>query len=292
MKYHTILFTLLVFLGIQACSENRTEDISIDDIPSVNTETDYEIREIPCENNGKRIYGVAYIPQGVSGKMPVVIYSHGLGSSYSYGTPYARFLASHGIVCYCFDFCGGAPSSLSEGRTTDMSIFTEERDLTSVLNSVREWDFVDTDNVFLFGSSQGGMVSAMVAADHEEKINGLILFYPAFCIAEFAMDRYDSVEEVPETTPFLGMIVGRTYFENLFDYDTYADVRRYGKEVLIIHGNRDGVVPISFSHRAVGEYPSATLHVIENAGHGFDGNDIQEAARYMWDYLQMNLQEL
>lgn len=289
MRVHGILFMLWAVLGMQACSEAGQEEIVINNLPSEGTETDYETREITCVNNGKRIYGVAYIPQGVSGKMPAVIYSHGLGSSYSYGEPYARFLASHGIVCYCFDFCGGSPSSRSDGRTTDMSIFTEEGDLVAVLNSVQEWDFVDRNQIFLFGSSQGGMVSAMVAADHEAEIKGLILFYPAFCIAEFAMERYDSAAEVPETTPFLGMTVGRTYFVNLFDYDTYGDVRRYRKDVLIIHGDRDGVVPLSFSDRAVEEYPSATLHVIENAGHGFGGNDMQEAARYMWDYLQMNI---
>jgi hypothetical protein len=286
-------FVFFVFMisacCLQSCSDNVPNDIVIDNPAVDNVVTEYQTYEISCENDGKRIFGMAYVPQGVSGKMPAVIYSHGLGSSYSYGGPYARFLASHGFVCYCFDFCGGAPSSHSDGLTTDMSIFTEEKDLTAVLNTVRKWDFVDDKRIFLFGSSQGGMVSAMVAADYEEEVAGLILFYPAFCIQEFAMQDYKSVADIPETRPFLGMTVGRAYFANLFDYDTYEDIRRYKKDVLIIHGDRDGIVPLSYSERALKEYPSAELKVIEKAGHGFGGSEINEASGYMWEYLNEHI---
>ena len=103
------------------------------------------------------------------------------------------------------------------------------------------------------------------------------------------MEQFDSIDEVPDSTYYLFMTVGRAYFEGLFGYDVYADIQGYNKDVLIIHGDRDGLVPLSYSERAVEVLPSAELAVIPGAGHGFGGSNLDLAVGYITEYLGSHL---
>ena len=49
---------------------------------------------------GNRIYGIAYIPDTVEEKKPLVIFSHELGNSHTTGIPYAERLAEAGYAAY------------------------------------------------------------------------------------------------------------------------------------------------------------------------------------------------
>lgn len=104
----------------EAIQEAGTEIIEFENLPTYS----YRQQEIELENQGQRIYGVAYIPNTEMDKVPLVICSHGLGGSYSTNAAYAEQLASHGIAAYCFDFRGGG-GSRSEGNTTEMSARSE-----------------------------------------------------------------------------------------------------------------------------------------------------------------------
>ena len=94
---------------------------------------EYMQQEIEVYNNGQKIYGIAYIPDTGTKKVPLVICAHGLGGSYRSNIAYAKQLALHGIAAYCFDFRGGG-GSRSDGDTTEMSIMTEVSDLEAILS--------------------------------------------------------------------------------------------------------------------------------------------------------------
>lgn len=240
----------------------------------------------------KTIYGKIFLPKSSEKKKyPTVIYSHGFGGSYEYGVDYAKALAKKGYAVYCFDFCGGSPDSRSSGSTLDMSIFTEQKDLEAVIKSLKKKKYVDKKNIFLFGTSQGGAVSAITAAKHQKEIRGLILFYPAFVLVDHAKEEFKSVDEIPDKYFFMWMEVGKTYFKDLLDYDIYEDIKAYKKRVLIVHGDADDIVPLSYSRKAVKAYSSADLKVIKGAGHGFDGTDDDKAVRYILSYLKKNVKK-
>lgn len=248
----------------------------------------YKTRTLTARRGKKKIFGKIFIPVSgrVKKKFPTVIFSHGFGGNYEVGEPYAKALAQKGYAVYCFDFCGGSPYSRSSGSTLDMSIFTEKKDLEAVLRKIKKQSYVDRKNIFLFGTSQGGVVAAITAAEHKKEIRGLILFYPAFVLVDDAKKKYANKDEIPEQTFYLWMDVGKTYFKDLLDYDIYAQIKKYKRNVLIVHGDADDIVPISYSRKAVKAYASATLKVIKRAGHGFDGKDEERAIRYMLSYLE------
>lgn len=250
-----------------------------------NMNYEYKVEELYANRDGNQIYGVIYIPQNAGEKMPTVIFSHGFGGNYQVGTQYARGLAAEGYVVYCFDFCGGSPSSRSDGSTLEMSIFTEQKDLEAVISMIQSLDYVDTDNLFLMGTSQGGAVSAITAAEHEDEIRGAVLLYPAFCLVDMTKERFKNAEEIPDTYFSLWMTVGRTYAENLLDYDIYDAISAYKNDVLILHGDADNIVPLSYSEKALEVYLSAKLEVFSGAGHGFYGEDAKRAIELTTEYL-------
>ncbi len=104
-------------------------------------------------------------------------------------------------------------------------------------------DYVDSDNLFLMGTSQGGVVSAITGAAHPEEIRGMVLLYPAFVLVDRANELFQSRDEISDTYYFMWMDVGRAYFELLLDYDIYREIAAYDKDVLLIHGDADHIVP-------------------------------------------------
>ena len=252
-------------------------------------EYEYETQEMYARRGENQIYGVLYIPQNAGETMPAIIYSHGFGGSHRSGTQYAEAMAAKGYVVYCFDFCGGSPGSQSDGSTLEISLFTEQADLEAVIEMIQGLDYVDSSNLFLMGTSQGGAVSAITAAKHVDEIRGLVLLYPAFVLVDNANERYQSPEEIPDTQFFMWMDVGRAYFEPLLGYDIYADIEAYDKDVLILHGDEDSIVPLSYSERAAEVYPSAQLEVLQGAGHGFSGENAQTAINLMTEYFQSHV---
>jgi pimeloyl-ACP methyl ester carboxylesterase len=248
----------------------------------------FNTREIPCNNNGKNIYGIAYIPVNMGEKMPTVIFSHGYGGTNMDGRAYAEALARKGIAAYCFDFCGGGHASRSDGKTTEMSVFTEKSDLEAVIETVKSFEFADSDNLFLLGGSQGGLVSAMAVADQPDAIRGLILLFPAFVIADTSRRQYTSLAEIPDEIQFMGMQIGRRYYTDVWDYDVYKHIVAYDRDVLIIHGDRDQLVPVFYSEKAADVYPQAELKIIPGAGHGFQGKDEKTAIAYVLEYIERN----
>ena len=54
-------------------------------------------------------------------------------------------------------------------------------------------------------------------------------------------------------------------------FDIYDVIGNYKGDVLILHGDRDGIVPLRYSERAVDVYENAELVVMEGQNHGFVG---------------------
>lgn len=249
---------------------------------------EYETREIHVDRDGMDIYGVVHIPSGVEGKMPAVILSHELGATSDRVKGYGEALAEEGYVTVCFDFCGGGWGSRSDGELLDMSVLTEKADLEAVLEEVQQWDFVDTDSVYLMGNSQGGLVTALTTSEHKEEIRAVILVYPAFSLYDEVHEMFDSTEEIPETHSLLGLRLGNRYFVDIWDQEPYERIREYGKNILLIHGDRDSIIPVSYSDKLAETIEHVEYHVIRGADHGYLGEDFELAVSYIRDFLNNN----
>lgn len=225
------------------------------------------------ELNGedKHIYGQLYLPTEDRESYPLVIISHGIQGSYYDLVDQAGKCVDAGLAAYIFDYCGGSTYSRSSGDISDMSVLTECDDLEFVLNELWQYSFMDRENTYLMGESQGGMVSAVLAAERPQDIAGMVLLYPAFNIPDMAREVY--VEgQIPEELYAFNVPVGHRYFTDVLYMNAYEAISGYDGNILIIHGSDDQIVPLSYSQTAMDVYTNAELEVIPGAGHGFQGD--------------------
>lgn len=241
------------------------------------------------ERNGLTIRGTRYGEP--VGHTPAVILSHGFMANSSMCQTYAKLLAETGYLAFIFDFCGGCLVGRSAGKTTDMSVLTEKEDLAAVIRYVVSLPYLDHDRISLLGCSQGGFVSAMVAADMPERIASLVLLYPALCIPDDARKgrmmfaKFDPAH-VPEKIWCGPMRLGAGYVQAVQNMAPYEAIRGYTGPVLYLHGTADKIVDIGYARRAKPEYPNCEYHEIDVGGHMFRGKHDRLAQAYIKAFFQ------
>lgn len=228
-----------------------------------------------CKRDNLTIRGVAMMPEG-PWPFPAVILCHGFMGDARSMFPYAEALASMGYAAFAFDFCGGGLHSSSDGATTQMSVLTEKQDLLAVMDAVLAREDVDPARLYLLGGSQGGLVSALAAAERNAQVAALIMLYPALCIPDHArrgalmMASYDPISP-PDIIHCGPMPVGRCYHDAVVNMDPFAIICDYTGPVLILHGTADRVVPIEYAYCAGQAYGEARCQLIPIVGadHGY-----------------------
>ncbi len=234
------------------------------------------------KGNGQVIRGKLFEPEGVT-KYPLVIFSHGFGGCYADLEHHGKVFADAGIGCLFFDFCGGGASSTSDGNMLEMTLHTELEDLLIVVEQASAWDRVDEENLFLLGESQGGLVSAMAAAELKDRLKGLILWYPAFVIPDDSRKRLEL--PYPDCDMVFGQQLSPDYNKDAAQIDVTEVMKAYKGPVLILHGNRDEVVPVGYSLKAEKVYKNAQLVVFNMAVHGFMKEDSKKAGFRSRDFV-------
>ena len=237
-----------------------------------------------CKKDALTIRGTVYHPK--EDHLPIAIVCHGFMAWQDSVKHYAAFLAEMGYAAFTFDFCGGsAMCGKSDGKTTEMSVLTETKDLEAVIEYVRNLSYTDSEKILLMGCSQGGFVSALVAAKNNFPIEKLVLFYPALCIPDDAragkmmMAKFDP-QNVPDTFRCGLMKLGRCYAMDVMQMDAFAEIKNYAGRVCIVHGTKDKIVDVSSAKRAAEAYKSTMpigmqeskrvqLHFIDGGGHMF-----------------------
>lgn len=221
------------------------------------------------------IGGKRYIPYGLEGRKPAVILCHGLFASYIKMEPYAKAAARMGIMAVCFDFCGGpAGESLSDGDIAkDNSVLTEIEDVKAVYDAISSRADVDPSRILVIGASQGGLVSALFAAQYPSQVKALGLFFPAFNLPEYVRTAVDGlfdgdVNNVPEDG--VGINLGtvnytfsKKYVQDAYDIQPYEVIGNYKGPVrgyccaYSIHPGRPAQIP----ERPPGRNPGAGPHL-------------------------------
>ncbi len=250
----------------------------------------YRMEEISWERGDLSLYGQIYIPARKESAFPAVIIGHGFTGTYRDNAYYARLLAARGIAGCVFDFCGGSHRTKSDGDTREMSVLTQVEDMKALLECMQSLSYIDRDNIFLMGESQGGFVAALAAAERKEEIKGLIMLYPAFCIPDHGRRDYRSPENIPEEFTRWGVLLGSKYFTDLWDMDVYGKISEYQGDVLIFHGMLDSLVDLSYSEEAADAYVSAELVVYRSGGHGFSGSHRVRTGEKIIDFIHRSLE--
>ena len=82
--------------------------------------------------------------------------------------------------------------------------------------------------------------------------------------------------------------MGRRFFTEVRDIDVFKRIGKYKRPVLIVQGDKDPIVSMKDSKRAVKIYKDARLHVIPGAGHGFKPKEFEESLQQITLFLKEN----
>ncbi|MBQ3881748.1 MAG: alpha/beta hydrolase [Bacteroidales bacterium] len=217
------------------------------------------------------------LPEGFdprTGHCPMVILMHGIFSSKDYNPmpALAKGLAKEGIASVRFDFDGHGKS---QGRMREMTIEKEIADAIAIYEYVKGLPYVT--QIGFLGHSQGGVVASMTAgrlASEGEGPKSMVLIAPGAVIKEacqggkFFNARFDP-EDPPEFIRCWGIMkLGREYLLTTQQLDIYGIASAFDGDVLILHGNKDRIVPMWCSERYKDTYgDGASLTVVDGENH-------------------------
>lgn len=184
-------------------------------------------------------------------------------------------LGEAGIASLRFDFRGHGESG---GTKEDLTLAGVANDVRSALQELGS----SVERVSLLGASFSGGICASVAARHPDLVDRLVLFNPLLNYKKrfiddkdyWHADRIDAdAVELLNTNRYVEhsptFRLGRALLNEVFWWDTLADLPRITAPTLIVHGTRDTFIPVESSRMAVRSMTGTVeLLELEGAQHG------------------------
>lgn len=174
----------------------------------------------------------------------VIAYFHGNGGHIGYRAQRLRWFASYGYGVLMLEYrgYGGNPGVPNEAGL--------QADGAAALDFLAGCG-VASNRVVLYGESLGSGVAVPLAAQHE--VAGLILEAPFTSVAEVAQHHYSFM-------PTAAMVWDR--------FDSLSWIGKVRAPILIMHGERDRIVPIRFGRTLFDAAPEPKeFWVAREAGH-------------------------
>ncbi|WP_407272718.1 alpha/beta fold hydrolase [Radiobacillus sp. PE A8.2] len=209
--------------------------------------------------------------------------------------------------CVAFDHLGSGESPVPAGTTITLELLVDN--LKQVL------DQMNVDECILAAESSGVKVVLLFALLYPERVKGLVLvdgFASTFSkedmkgsIEFLNMDYHGYLETfvdfcLPSGEPHFkrwGLnILKRARVEDaiaLLKLNTTADLLSRISEItaptLIIHGEKDSIIPMAAAHQLLSSIPNASLVVIPEAGHVPTITHSEQVTNAIMDFLKTEL---
>jgi pimeloyl-ACP methyl ester carboxylesterase len=171
---------------------------------------------------------------------PVIIYAHGNGELIDYWASEFQVVREWGIGVLLVEYPGYGRSSGRPKQSTITEVFASAHDYLIERQDVRSSAIVG------YGRSLGGGAICQLAATRP--LAALIL-----------ESTFSSVADLARPMGVPRWLV-RDHFDNV------SVLREYGGPVLLLHGDRDRVIPVTHGERLHDEARQSTLHLM-NCGH-------------------------
>lgn len=215
-----------------------------------------------------------HVPQNTSNaRFPLVVLLTGDGPKGTQSLSWTNIppmLAKQGIASFLFDFQG---LGYSPGQRRHLTLSRGLENFRRAISTARKQPEIDESKIGIFGSSFGGNIAILYAAeDSDIKCIGLkspVSFYPESFVAEFSRQL---VEEW-ETNGYIETIgFDYAFYTDSFRYNNYAAASTIKCPCLITHGDADSVVPLrqsQFLRDALVSAKERRLNIYHGVGHGY-----------------------
>ncbi len=212
-------------------------------------------------------FTLSAIYEGEDRNAPVVIICHGYTSSKDRPLTQgalAHKLIERGISAFRFDFTGHGESEGSISKITPLDAYD---DLVCAVKNLGKEKFA------LYGSSFGGFTAILYAT--QNPVLALALKAP---VSDYAV------------TARIVSPAREHFIQNTKEIDLYKKAKNIKCPTLIVHGDKDDVVPITQSQKLIAALKcEKKLEVIVGADHDIDGKELERANAHIADFFKQNL---
>ncbi|MFC5713841.1 alpha/beta hydrolase [Thalassorhabdus alkalitolerans] len=197
---------------------------------------------------GLSLSGVVHVPdKKMEEETPAIVLVHGfVGSKVGEHRMFvkaARKFTDEGFTVFRFDFSGCGDS---EGDYGEITLTRKIREVKGALDYVSNLPFVDEMDITVIGHSLGGAVSSLTAAE-DERVSRLILWSPVADpykdIVSIVGKEAEIIAEKEGAYDYDGFYLKPPFFQSLTSFDPLKAVKRFEKNVLLIHAEEDEDVP-------------------------------------------------
>lgn len=164
-----------------------------------------------------------------------VVHCHGNAGNITGHFEHVRWLPARGWNVLCFDYRGFGQS---QGQVTRPGTI---EDTHAAIDYVKSRDDVDADRIVLIGSSLGGAVGTVVAAERSD-VRGLVL---DSAFSHYRREVKWVCQQQWLTWGVAGIVARLLFSDGLNPIDCIGRIAP--RPVLIIHGTADRVVPVSMA---------------------------------------------
>lgn len=175
----------------------------------------------------------------------------------------------------------------SDGEFKNHTLFKWISNIMAVTDYAKELPFVK--NLYLCGHSQGGLLTMFAAGMRPDDYKAIIPMSPAIVIPEGARqgnllgESFDPIHiqdlEIKELT------LGANYMRTAQMIYVEPAIERYTKPVLIVHGDKDEAVPISYSMKASKQYANCQFEIIPQDDHCYNSH-LDIVCKTIYDFLK------
>jgi alpha-beta hydrolase superfamily lysophospholipase len=218
------LLFLIIILYVGACGYMYFQQESFIFHPEkINASTvlkfDQEFEELNITSNGETLNGALFKVKDAKG---LVFFCHGNSGNILKQADAAKFYTNLGFDFFSFDYRG-------YGKSTG-EVESEEQFFSDVQAFYNELNkrYKEAE-INVIGYSLGTCPAAMLAA--KNKPNKLILIAPYYSLSDMTIRRYKVIP------PFLLK----------YKFDTYKYVQQAKMPILLVHGDKDGIIPFDCS---------------------------------------------
>jgi len=218
--------------------------------------------------NGQKLCGIISKSDSVKKLDTVIILCHGLGSNKD-DKPYITLqnkINALGITTFRMDLLGHGES---DGEFDDLTL-TETID--DILCAKHELERRGYKNIGFIGTSFGGVGGIMVASLEQFKFLVFISPPTHYDIKEMVKSSIHLLRElvkVNKTTKKKKAHPSIRFFRDYGSYDSYDAAKKIKAPVLIIHGNKDNIVPLAKSRELHKRIKGSKFMVILGADHQY-----------------------
>lgn len=240
--------------------------------------------EVTITNGARAVPATVVVPDG-EGPFAAVVMNHGHGGGRQENGGFgkvAKALADKGILTIRMDFPGSGDSKekFTEGYLSNM-ISDSNASLAYVLDNYA----VDESRLGIFGYSMGGRIALTIGAGTDNPYKAIGLLAPSadwgqemmvgFLGGQAEYDRlYAESGGEKGYAEFLTQWgqtqqLSRQWFDDMIASKPLELAGSFKGPMIVVHGDKDVVVPAAVNEAVIAAYPEASLVVVPEADHGY-----------------------